>query len=168
MIAKKGELSTLATTEKLSKKPAIKGKVAIVANHDGTVITVDRFTEDGAAFYDEPQIPGDTFRNFLPPELYAKTPEEIETLIKINCVTKKDEALYTNSNSSKDEMKIYEYMICDVGLVEYKAATLIAKKQVGKNVAPTVINSRTIARVPWLEIADFIRSFPNDAKTSAL
>jgi hypothetical protein len=167
MIVKKDELAALPTTEKLSKKPAIKGKIAIVSNHDGA-ITVDRFSEDGANFWTDAPIPGETYNSFLPVELYAKNPDEIETLIKINCVSKKDEALYTNSNSSKDEMMIYEYVICDVGVIDYKTATLIAKKQAGKNVPPRVINNRTIAKTPWLEICEFLRSLPTGDKTSSL
>lgn len=82
MIAKKEELAAITTAEKLSKRPAIKGKIAIVRNSDGDV-TIDRFSEDGSAFYTDPTIPGETYDNFLPAELYAKTPDEIETLIKI-------------------------------------------------------------------------------------
>ena len=170
MVAKKNELSALSTTEKLSKTPAIKGKIAIVGNHDGSV-SIDRFSEDGDAFFDDAPIPvaNVVFNNFLPADLYAKTPDEIETLIKINCVTKKDEAMYTNSNSDREEMKVYEYIICDVGLIDYKTATLTAKKQAGKNVAPRVINSSTIARTPWPEIVEFIRSAaPPADKTKAL
>ena len=170
MIAKKDELSALSTTEKLSKTPAIKGKIAIVANHDGAV-SVDRFSEDGEAFFTDAPIPvaSVVFNNFLPADLYAKTPDEIETLIKINCVTKKDEAMYSNSNSDRDEMKIYEYIICDIGFVNYKTATLTAKKQVGKNVPPRVIDKNTIAKTPWPDIVEFIRSAaPPADKTKAL
>ena len=166
MVGKKEELAALKTTEKLSKKPAIKGKIAIVRNSDGDV-TIDRFSEDGSAFDTYPTIPGETYNNFLPAEIYARTPEEIDTLIKIHCVTKKDEALYTNSNSNNDELKFYEYVICEIGLVDYKTATLTARKQVGKNVPPTVINSRTVARHPWLEIVEFLKSAANVEKTNA-
>ena len=165
MIARKNDLASLPTSEKLSKTPAIKGKLAIVRKTDGEV-TVDRFSEDGSIFDTDAPIPMETYSNFLPVDLYARTPEEIETLIKIDCVTKKDEALYTNSNSLKDEPRFYEYVICDIGLVDYKTATLIAKKQVGKNVPPKVINSRTVARHPWREITEYLRSFPNASKTS--
>jgi hypothetical protein len=157
MVGKKAELSALPTSEKLSKNPAIKGRIAIVRNSDGDVV-VDRFSEDGATFDTDPTIPGETYNNFLPADLYAKTPDEIDTLIKINCVTKKDEALYTNSNSNKDEPMFYEYVICDIGLVDYKTSTLYARKQAGKNVAPKVINSRTVARHPWLEIVEYLTS----------
>ena len=164
MIAKKGELAALKTTEKLGKKPVIKGKIAIVRNSDGDIV-VDRFSEDGSTFDTYPTIPGETWNNFLPAELYAKTPDEIETLIRIDCVTKKDEALYSNWNSNRDELKFYEYVICDIGFIDYKTATLTAKKQVGKNVAPKVINNRTVARHPWLEIVEYLKSATNDAKT---
>ena len=166
MIAKKGELSALQTTEKLSKTPMIKGKIAIVRNSDGDIV-VDRFSEDGATFDTDATIPFQTFNNFLPPELYAKTPDEIDTLIKINCVSKKDEALYTNSNTNKDEPKIYEYIICDIGVVDYKTATLIGKKQAGKNDPPKVIKSDTIARHPWTEIYEYLKSISPANKTKA-
>ena len=165
MVAKKNELLALPTSEKLSKKPSIKGKIAIVRNSDGDV-ALDRFSEDGATFDTYPTIPGATWNNFFPADRYAKSPHEIETLIKINCVTKKDEALYSDMNSNREEMKIYEYIICDIGLVEYKTATLIAKKQVGKNVAPSRITSQTIARTPWLEIVEYLKSFPTGDKTT--
>jgi hypothetical protein len=167
MVAKKGELSALATSEKLSKTPKIKGKIAIVQNSDGN-ITIDRFSDDGATFDSDPPIPvGETWSNFLPATLYAKTPDEIETLIKIDCVTKQDEALYTRENSDHTEPKIYKYVICDVGLIDYKTATVYARKQAGKNVPPSRITGSTIARHPWLEIADFIRSAANTNKKSA-
>jgi hypothetical protein len=166
MVGNKAKLSALPTSEKLSKTPKVKGKIAIVRNSDRDVV-IDRFSEDGATFDTDPTIPGETYNNFLPAELYAKTPDEIDTLIKINCVTKKDEALYTNSNSMKDEPMFYEYVICDIGLIDYKTATLFAKKQAGKNVAPKVINSRTVARHPWVEIVQYLRSVANLDKTSA-
>ena len=163
MVAKKDELALLPTTEKLSKTPTIRGKIAIVTNSDGTIY-LDRFSQEGEAFFTDAPIPVETHHNFLPADLYAKTPDEIETLIKIDCVTKKDEALYTNSNTLKDEMTIYEYVICEIKFVDYKTATVFAKKEVGKNVPPKVINDRTISRNPYREICEYIRS----AKTSAL
>ena len=160
MLAKKEELAALPTTEKLSKKPAIKGKIAIVRNSDGDT-TLDRFDDDGSTFFTDPTIPGETYSNFLPADLYAKHPDEIQTLIKINCVTKKAEALYSDLKTSKEELKFYEYVICDLGLIDYKTSTVIAKKQVGKSDPPKVINNRTVARHPWIEISEFLKSFPN-------
>jgi len=169
MIAKKDELAKLQTVEKLSNKPAINGKIAIVRNNDGD-IAIDRFSEDGAVFWDDAPIPvGETYSSFLPAALYAKKPDEIETLIKIDCVTKKDEALYTNQNSNKDEPVIYEYITCEVGFIDYKSATVFAKKQMGKNVPPRVITKSTIANTPWLEIVEYLRSaVPPAEKTKAL
>lgn len=167
MIAKKAELAALKPTEKLGKKPTIKGKIAIVRNSDGD-IAIDRFAEDGSAFYTDPTITVNTFNNFLPHELYAKTPEEIETLIRIDCVTKSDEAIYTNSRNDKDEPMIYKYVICDVGFIDYKTATLTAKKQVGKNEPPRVINNNTIARIPWDEINEYLNSATGATKAGAL
>jgi len=166
MVAKKEELSKFATTEKLSKTPKIKGKIAIVRNSDGD-IAIDRFSEDGATFDTTPTITVETFNNFLPAEIYAKTPDEIDTLIKIDCVTKKDEALYSDFNSNREEMKIYEYVICDVGIVDYKTATLIGKKQVGRNEPPRRIDSRTIARHPWNEISAYLATVSGRAKPTA-
>lgn len=167
MVGKKAELAAFPTSEKLSKKPAIKGKIAIVGTHDDLVL-LDRFSEDGAIFYDDRPIPSETFSNFLPPEIYAKNPNEIETLIKISCVSKTGSAQYSKLGESKEETMDYKYVICDIGLIDYKNATLVAKKQVGKNVAPTVINSRTIAKTPWADICEYLRSFPGAEKTSAL
>lgn len=164
MVAKKEELATFPTTEKLSKKPVIKGKIAIATNIDGKIY-LDRFSEDGSAFFTDPPMPIEASQNFLPAALYAKTPDEIDTLLRIDCVTKKDEALYTSSDTLKDEPKIYEYVICNIGVVDYKTASLIAKKQVGKNVPPKVINTRTISHVPWAEVVEYLRSFPNGANT---
>ena len=162
MAAKKDELALLPTTDKLSKTPAIRGKIAIVTNSDGTIY-LDRFSQDGEAFFTDAPIPVETSQNFLPADLYAKSPDEIETLIKIDCVTKKDEALYTNSNL-KEEMMVYEYVICEIKFIDYKTATVVAKKEVGKNVPPKVINDRTISRNPYREICEYLRS----AKTNAL
>jgi hypothetical protein len=164
MIAKKDELAALPTTEKLSKTPAIKGKLVLVRNSNGTV-TLDRFNEDGSAFFSEPPVQGEIYTNFLPAELYAKNPDEIETLIKVNCVTKKDSALYTNSNTLKDEEMDYDYVICDIAVVDYKTATVVGKKQVGKNEAPKVINNRTYGHTPGQEIAEYLRSIVSGDKT---
>lgn len=157
MIAKTDELAALATTEKLNPKPQIKGKIAIVKDNGGT-ISLDRFHESGEAFFTDLPVAGEIYHHFLPPELYARNPDEIETLIKVICVTKKDSALYTNSNSLKDEMMDYDYVICDIALVDYKTATVFAKKQVGKNEAPKVINKNTTGHTPGREIADYLQS----------
>jgi hypothetical protein len=157
MVAKKDELALLPTAEKLGKTPVIKGKIAIVTNSDGTPY-LDRFSQEGEAFFSDAPIPVETSQNFLPADLYAKSPEEIETLIKIDCVTKKDQALYTKSGSLNDEMMVYEYVICEIKFVDYKSATVVAKKEVGKNVPPKVINDRTISRHPWREICEYLRS----------
>ena len=45
-------------------------------------------------------------------------------LFEVNCITKKDSALYTNSDSIKDELMDYEYVSCDIEFVDYKTATL--------------------------------------------
>ena len=157
MVAKKSELALLPTTEKLGKAPVINGKIAIVTNSDGTIY-LDRFSQEGEAFFPDAPIPVETSQNFLPADLYAKSPEEIATLIKIDCVTKKDQALYTKSDSLKDEMMVYEYVICEIKFVDYKSATVVARKEVGKNVPPKVINDRTISRHPWREICEYLRS----------
>lgn len=157
MAAKKDELALLPTTEKLSKTPVIKGKIAIITNSDGKTY-LDRFSQEGEAFFTDAPIPIEASQNFLPADLYAKSPEEIETLIKIDCVTKKDQALYTNSNSLKDEMMVYEYVICEIKFIDYKSVTVVARKEVGKNVPPKVINDRTISRHPWREICEYLRS----------
>ena len=157
MVARTNELALLPTTEKLGKTPVIKGKIAIVTNSDGTTY-LDRFSQEGEAFFTDAPIPVETSQNFLPADLYAKSPEEIETLIKIDCVTRKDQALYTKSDSLKDEMMVYEYVICEIKFVDYKSATVVAKKEVGKNVPPKVINDRTISRHPWRDICEYLRS----------
>ena len=163
MMAKKEELAALPTTEKLNPKPQIKGKIAIVRDSNGS-ITLDRFHESGAAFYTELPVAGEIYANFLPPELYAKKPEEIETLIKVNCATKKDSALYSSSGSSKVEEMEYDYVLCDIELIDYKTATVFAKKQVGKNEAPNLINKSTYGKTPGRDIADYLQSIAGVAK----
>lgn len=165
MIAKKDEWAALPTTEKLSKKPAIKGKLVIVQNHNGT-ISLDRFSEKGEAFFSDLPVQGEIYANFLPPELYAKHPDEIETLVKVNCVTKKDSALYKNRETDKIETMYYDYTLCDIAFVDYKTATVIAKTQVGKNEAPTLLNKNSYGRTPGREIADYLGSIAGTNKTS--
>jgi hypothetical protein len=157
MIAKKDELAALPTTEKLSKMPSVKGKLVIVQNHNGT-ISLDRFSEKGETFFSEPPVQGEIYTSFLPAELYAKHPDEIETLVKVNCVTKKDSALYKNRETSKIETMYYDYTVCDIAFVDYKTATVIAKKQVGKNEPPNVLNKNSYGRTPGREIADYLGS----------
>ncbi len=163
MLAKQNELAALPTTEKLSKKPEIKGKIVIVRNSDGA-ISLDRFHESGEAFFTDMPVAGEIYVHFLPPEFYAKKPEEIETLIKVNCATKKDTALYTASGSSKVEPMEYDYVLCDIELIDYKTATVFAKKQVGKNEAPNLINKRTYGKTPGREIADYLQAVAGVAK----
>ena len=157
MLAKKDELAALPTTEKLAKKPEIKGKLVLVWNSSGA-ISLDRFHESGEAFFTDLPVQGEIYAHFLPAEMYAKRPEEIETLIKVNCSTQKDTALYTKADTSKVEPMEYEYQLCDILIIDYKTATVIAKKQVGKNEAPNLINSRTYAKTPGREIADYLQS----------
>jgi hypothetical protein len=166
MIAKKDELAALPTTEKLSKSPAIKGKLVLVTTHSGTV-SLDRFSEKGEAFFSDPPVAGEIYANFLPAELYAKNPEEIETLIKLNCDTKTDSALYTNTETNKDEVRNYNFVICDIDVIDYKTATVIAKTQIGKNEAPKVINKNTLPHTPGLQIAEYLRSIAGIKKTDA-
>lgn len=163
MLAKMNELAALPTTEKLSKKPEIKGKIALVSSNNGSV-SLDRFHESGEAFFTDLPVAGEIYAHFLPPDLYAKKPEEIETLIKVNCNTKKDTALYSSAGSSKVEPMEYDYVLCDIECIDYKTATVFAKKQVGKNEAPNLINKNTYGKTPGREIADYLQSIAGVAK----
>ena len=166
MLGKKDELATLPTTEKLAKKPEIKGKLVLVWSSNG-VSSLDRFHESGEAFFTDMPVQGEIYAHFLPPDMYAKRPEEIETVIKVSCSTQKDTALYTKSDTSKVEPLEYEYQLCDIQIIDYKTATVVAKKHVGKNEAPTLINSKTYAKTPGREIADYLQSVAGVANTSA-
>ena len=55
-------------------------------------------------------------------------------------------------------MMVYEYVVCEIKFVDYKSATDVAKKEVGKYVPPKVINDRTISRNPWRDICEYLRS----------
>ena len=47
------------------------------------------FHESGDAFFTDLPVQGEIYAHFLPPEMYAKRPEEIETLIKVNSLRRK-------------------------------------------------------------------------------
>ena len=81
-------------------------------------------------------------------------------------IAKKGElaALPTSEKLTRTPTIKCKNVICDIGFVDYKTATLTAKKQAGKNEPPKVINSRTVARHPWLEIVNYL----NGAKRAEL
>lgn len=159
LIGKKEELANLVTTETLSSDAKLKGKIAIVVKDADGRITLDRFSRYGE-FTDSGEY---TASALLPRDIYAKRPDEIETLIKIGCQKKKDSAHYAerNSPSSRADLQEYENIICDVEVVDYKTATVVAKREVGDTGAPVVLygGAKDNPKFPGEQIKEFLISF---------
>lgn len=162
LVSKKEELANFQSTStpSLSDKetPKIKGKVVIVKKDAAGQIEFDRFDKDGK-FSDAPVS---KLSPFYPPEVYAKKPEEIDTLIKMECREQKGSDLYKSKRSSVSELKEYINTICNVSLIDYKTKTLLAKYQSGSESAPTYLSDDDIndkSRVTE-EIADYLTSLP--------
>lgn len=161
LLSKKEELAAFQPNGAPSGKetPKIKGKVAIVKKESSGQAELDRFNWEGK-FSDE--AVGDKSR-FYPPEVYAKNPEEIETLIKIECREHIGSDYYKANRSSSSELQEFRKTICDVSVIDYKTKTLLAKVQKGDESAPGAITlgegGDSYYQV-FKEIADYLKGIP--------
>lgn len=153
--------------EKLGLEERIKGKIAIVRkDKDAPRASLDRFSGDGEFSTAEPgQSAG-----FLPPEMYAKRPDEIETLIKLQCHDDTTFGTYGQPGSYSGETHEFKNVVCDVSLIDYKKATLLAKHTFGDHSAPSTIVTGTNKNggFPGAEIQHYLMSLPNDVMSRAL
>lgn len=160
LVSKKEELANLQPTgtPSLSEKetPKIKGKVVIVTKDADGEIKLDRFSDD-QTFSDEP---ASKFSPFYPTEVYAKNPEEIDTLIKIECRKFKGEDLYTYDSNSFGEMKEYTNTICNVFIIDYKTKTLLAKIQKGDESRQVILDAGLNKSEVIEGIANYLKSLP--------
>jgi hypothetical protein len=149
------------------KKPPIKGKVVIVKKMGSGPAFLDRFSN--GKFSEKPAGSDMVDLLIYPPEVYAKTPEEISTLIKIECDQKKGSDYYKAINgNSPSQRQEYNKEVCDVSVIDYKTQTLLAKVRKGDNFSPSTITvgkngvgqeSNGVTQV-FKEISDYLNSFP--------
>lgn len=163
LLSKKEELANFQPSGELSGNatPKIKGKVVIVKKEGSGQAELDRFNWEGK-FSDEPA--GGKSSRFYPPEVYAKKPEEIDTLIKIECREHKGSDYYKKSSpGSSSELQSFAKTICDVSVIDYNAKTLLAKVQKGDESAPGAITlgegGDSFYKV-MEEIANYLKSIP--------
>jgi hypothetical protein len=146
ILAKKDELARFhPRRESLSDvPPVIKGKIAIVWRYATGRTKLDRFQDD-KKFYKGPANQHSPF----PSEVYAQTPEEIDTLIKVECRRFSGQARYTSSNEpmgSPGTLMTFNNTICDVYVIDYKRKTLLAKTTYGDEITPSVLNDSQYAQ----------------------
>ena len=117
------------------KKPPIKGKVVIVKKMNRGPAFLDRFSN--GEFSEKPAGSDMVDLLIYPPEVYAKTPEEITTLIKIECDQKKGSDYYKAINGdSPSQRQEYTKEVCDVSVIDYQNQTLLAKVRKGDDLSP--------------------------------
>ncbi len=139
LLAKKSDLTNFqpnATSTPSDKQlPKIKGKVAIVTKDAKGTAELDRISEITGFS----SLPASKSKPYYPPEIYAKTPDEIDTLIKIECREFKGEANYQYNSNSPSENKEFTNVICDVSVIDYKTKALLTKNQIGDERPPVVL-----------------------------
>ncbi len=160
LLTKKEELANFASIDdsSVSKNgnPQIKGKVVIVKKDANGKLNLDRFYQDGE-FSDSPV---NKFDNFYPAAVYAKTPEEISTLIKIECREYKGKADYQYGSNSPSSYKEYVSTICNVSVIDYKTKTLLAKIQKGEEKPPIVLENGGNKSEIIEEVNKYLNSLP--------
>lgn len=142
-----------------SKDPLqIKGKVTIVWRLSSGKIEVDRFSFDGK------------FQNSVldksspyPPEVYAQTVDEIDTLIKVACRSVSGSADYKSSGApsgSSGTRQTYNNTVCDVTVNDYKTKTQLAKTTIGDDQAPSILDDAQYAIRIRHEVVDYLKKIP--------
>lgn len=165
LLSKKEELAGFQPSSggALSGKetPKIKGKVVIVRKEAGAPAELDCFNYEGK-FSEEPAGSGKASL-FYPPEVYAKKPEEIDTLIKIECREDIGSDFYKANGTGSSQRLEYRKTFCDISVIDYQAKTLLAKVQKSSEAAPDVITPGEggdgFYKV-FKEIADYLKSLP--------
>lgn len=144
LLSKKQELADFQPTNDTpasssgNQTPQVKGKVVIVKKEGGAEPQLDRFDSEGK--FSEDPVGNGKSSLFYPPEVYAKTPEEIGTLIKIECDEKEGSDYYKAVNgNSPSQRQSFLKTICDVSVIDYKTKSLLAKVQKGDTSAPGTI-----------------------------
>jgi hypothetical protein len=104
----------------------ITGKIALTKK-DFTLDTVDpnrRCSLDG--YFNDPSKSAVELTTYLPEEMYATKPEEIDTLIKVE--TKRGNLLNSFTGEGGNRAKVYSCFI-EISVIDYKTSTVIAKEQ---------------------------------------
>ena len=149
-------LCNLPTTENLVKDAKVKGKIAVVLKYSNRSNTC---LQDG--YLPDPSKGVET-TNYFPEGMYARNFEEIDTLIKID--SKKGKFLTTGFVEFKNvetgqsggsrPVKIYS-MITEISIIDYKTATLIAKRQFEDAGYPSVLPQGRLGRANGNNDAEF-------------
>ncbi len=127
-------LCELPATENLAKDATINinGKIAVVFT--GGDSSISHCLRDG---YLDDKSKSVTLTNYFPEEMYAKSLEELDTLIKIeskkgNYITTRS-IKYTNSSTGAnyigDRPVAIHSAITEISFIDYKTKTVVAKKQ---------------------------------------
>jgi hypothetical protein len=149
MKEKADDFAKFSPTLKLDSKAKLKGKIAVVESD-----------KNGASMYgfnyDFTKI--EEYMSYgLKPEMIAKTPEEVDSLVQISC--KKGRML------GRYEGNIVGYgNDCKVSLIDYRNKTIFAQKSIANNKAEKSVSSvydggDYIMPMPTSEISDYITKF---------
>jgi hypothetical protein len=162
LVSKNEELASLEPKVEPPGKdaPKIKGKVAIVIKEGDGQARLDRFDHKGTFS----EAPVGTSSLFYPAEVYAKTPEEIDTLIKVVCRNHVGSDYYTTGKKGAgSDLQSYSKTICSVSVIDYRTKTLLDSVQKGNESAPGVITlGQPGETTVYKEIADYLKGIPLD------
>lgn len=158
---KANDLGRTKTTVKLDSKASIKGKVAVVAKK--YEFTPDYEIEGFNVYKTDFDSEYSLDRYALTKERMAVKPEEIETLVHINCNQGKSIGRYTSPTGDKS-VPAYS-MVCKVSIIDYKTLTTVAQKTVeNKTLEPKARidtdDTKYVNLAPWDEIEKYLKSFP--------
>jgi hypothetical protein len=160
LVSKNEELASLEPKVEPRDKEAlvIKGKVAIVTKEGDLPARLDRFDHKGT-FSEKPV---GSAMQYFPPEVYARSPEEIDTLIKITCRTHVGSDYYTTGKKGADsELQSYSNLTCSVSIIDYRTKALLASVHKGSNSAPGVITlGQGGETTVYKEVGDYLKGIP--------
>ena len=164
ILAKKDELASFQpTVASLSNDPpVIHGKIAIVWRYSSGQTKLDRFYDDKKFF----NSPANDAHSPYPSEVYAQTPKEIDTLIKIECRNYSGQAVYKSSDAPMSESGVertFNNTICDVFVIDYKTKTLLAKTTKGDEITPSVLNDAQYALEVKSSVLSYLRKLPYES-----
>jgi hypothetical protein len=142
----------------------LKGKVAIAIRPDeNNPAYLDRFGSDGT--FNE-------VTGLLPPEMYAKKPDEIESLIVIACDSSTESDVYKDGTYNTRSVT-FQKLDCQTDVYDYKAKKLMASAALSSGGKSNTISLRPGQDVvktefPTEQIQKFLDKIPSSSNPSIL
>ncbi len=148
LLSKREEFAKLSVPVKLDAKAVFKGKIFIATNN------LEKFSDY------------DLLDNGIADYRMAKSEEELETLIQVNCA----KGAYVATYEGKYDRKVKGFAVnCTVSIVDHKTQATVARKSFSNSRPPGVIssidpdpNDEYLMPRPLGDIARYINSFSVD------